>query len=61
MGECSATCGATLELTIGTRVDKRTKRVVESCGGSCDGLNERKVDCDTSDCPGKVIFIDTLL
>ena len=43
---CSKTCGG------GTKQRQRYKTVQESNGGSCSGLTQDTVSCNTQDCPG---------
>jgi hypothetical protein len=46
---CSATCGG------GTRSRSRTKSSAESCGGTCDVLNESE-PCSTGCCPSNCVW-----
>ena len=45
-GECSVTCG------IGTKINTRTKLVVEANGGTCSGQSTEIKECKSADCPG---------
>ena len=44
---CSKSCGG------GTKQRQRYKSVQESNGGTCHGLNEDTISCNTQNCPGK--------
>ena len=46
-GECSVTCG------IGTKMNTRTKLVVEANGGTCSGQSTEIKECKSDDCPGE--------
>ena len=45
-GECSVTCG------FGTKINTRTKLVVEANGGTCTGQSTEIKECKSADCPG---------
>ena len=47
-GQCSKTCGT------GIQINTRTKRIVESNGGSCSGYNNETVTCRIQECPGNL-------
>ena len=51
IGECSQTCGT------GTRVNTRTKKVLEEYGGTCSGQASKTEECNTNPCPGIKILI----
>ena len=46
-GECSVTCG------IGTKINTRTKLVVEANGGTCSGQSTEIKECKSDECPGE--------
>ena len=50
-GECSRTCGG------GTSYRRRTKKVAEKYGGTCDGESILQEPCNTEDCPGNLSVV----
>ena len=52
-GSCSKTCG--VGIRINTRICNNPSR---TCGGLlCEGTSTRKVPCNESCCPGKIIIV----
>ena len=56
--DCSVTCGK------GTQTQKRTKSVEEAAGGSCNGINQKTIQCSKEQCtsPGiQLLYMNILM